>query len=196
MCIFSAVGLFEFALLCSQFRTGSRLRATGAVVILSILVVCQNFMSENHLAVKFQWCRFQDLALHETLSLTLAKRQKWQIFEASFSSTHCSIRLMIARPFVCACIFSLFHYYECVHWPESSLETVERFSNEIEWKWFGAIWFAVVSACFCFFLWMGASNKFRWNILRITLQLYNCIVYSVRSTEPKAESHRWIFPNK
>lgn len=29
--------------------------------------------------------------------------------------------------------------------PESCLEMVERFSNEIEWKWFGAIWFSVIS---------------------------------------------------
>lgn len=81
----------------------------------------------------------------------------------------------------------------------SWLETVERFSNEIEWKWLGAIWFVVVCnfyalLMFCYSLFFSLFHLFlffrivfcewerehqisSWKILRITLQLYNCIIY-------------------
>lgn len=67
----------------------------------------------------------------------------------------------------------------------SPVETIiirsREFSNEIQWKWFGAIWFYEVFAGFCvpcvcvrsFFFceWVSKSHKFRWNILRISIAI-------------------------
>lgn len=130
------------------------------------------------------------IALHVTTTATSVYiledgENKYDIFQASFyyyfSFSSNDWRLFEHRSMLCLFFSLLIHTFraEFTVNPIGQIVLLRRtrdFSNEIEWKWFGAIWFVFFSFLF-FGEWEQVTNFCSETFYASHCKLYNCIVH-------------------